>query len=214
MVKKVMAKFTYIKVLGIAGPGEPLANEETFETLRLAKEQFPNLIKCISTNGLLLPAKVDLLEKYDVGNVTVTWNALTPDVGEQIYSWVTWEGKRITGREGAALLLENQVRGIQEAVKRHMIVKVNCVYIPGVNDMQIPDIAKKSSELGVYTFNVIPLIPQYKFAGVTPPTPAEKRKMQDECSQYIRQMRHCQRCRADAIGRLGHDIQSCIYSQE
>jgi nitrogen fixation protein NifB len=214
MVKKVMARFTYIKVLGIAGPGEPLANEETFETLRLAKELFPNLIKCISTNGLLLPAKVDLLQKYDVGNVTVTWNALTPDVGEQIYSWVTWEGKRITGREGAALLLENQVRGIQEAVKRHMIVKVNCVYIPGVNDMQIPDIAKKSSELGVYTFNVIPLIPQYKFAGVTPPTPAEKRKMQDECSKYIRQMRHCQRCRADAIGRLGHDVQSCIYSQE
>ena len=214
MVKKVMAKFTYIKVLGIAGPGEPLANEETFETLRLAKELFPNLIKCISTNGLLLPAKVDLLEKYDVGNVTVTWNALTPDVGEQIYSWVTWEGKRITGREGAALLLENQIRGIQEAVKRHMIVKVNCVYIPGVNDMQIPDIAKKASELGVYTFNVIPLIPQYKFAGVTPPTPADKRKMQDECSRYIRQMRHCQRCRADAIGRLGHDVQSCIYSQE
>jgi nitrogen fixation protein NifB len=214
MVKKVMARFTYIKVLGIAGPGEPLANEETFETLRLAKEQFPNLIKCISTNGLLLPAKVDLLEKYDVGNVTVTWNALTPDVGEQIYSWVTWEGKRITGREGAALLLQNQILGIQEAVKRHMIVKVNCVYIPGVNDMQIPDIAKKASELGVYTFNVIPLIPQYRFAGVTPPTPAEKRKMQDECSKYIRQMRHCQRCRADAIGRLGHDIQSCIYSQQ
>ena len=214
MVKKVMAKFTYIKVLGIAGPGEPLANEETFETLRLAKELFPNLIKCISTNGLLLSAKVDLLEKYDVGNVTVTWNALTPDVGEQIYSWVTWEGKRITGREGAALLLENQIRGIQEAVKRHMIVKVNCVYIPGVNDMQIPDIAKKSSELGVYTFNVIPLIPQYKFADVTPPTPAMKRKMQDECSRYIRQMRHCQRCRADAIGRLGHDVQSCIYSQQ
>jgi nitrogen fixation protein NifB len=214
MVRKVMAKFTYIKVLGIAGPGEPLANEETFETLRLAKEQFPNLIKCISTNGLLLPAKVDLLEKYDVGNVTVTWNALTPDVGEQIYSWVTWEGKRITGREGAALLLQNQIRGIQEAVKRHMIVKVNCVYIPGVNDMQIPDIAKKASELGVYTFNVIPLIPQYKFASVTPPTPAMKRQMQDECSKYIRQMRHCQRCRADAIGRLGHDIQSCIYSQQ
>ena len=214
MVKKVMAKFTYIKVLGIAGPGEPLANEETFETLRLAKELFPNLIKCISTNGLLLPAKVDLLEKYDVGNVTVTWNALTPEVGEQIYSWVTWEGKRITGKAGAALLLQNQILGIQEAVKRHMIVKVNCVYIPGVNDMQIPDIAKKASELGVYTFNVIPLIPQYRFAGVTPPTPAEKRKMQDECSKYIRQMRHCQRCRADAIGRLGHDIQSCIYSQQ
>jgi hypothetical protein len=67
--------------------------------------------------------------------------------------------------------------------------------IPGVNDMEIPDIAKRASELGAYTFNVIPLIPQYKFAGITPPTPAEKRKMQDECSKYLRQMRHCQRCR-------------------
>ena len=34
MVRKVMAKYNYIKVIGIAGPGEPLANEETLETLR------------------------------------------------------------------------------------------------------------------------------------------------------------------------------------
>jgi len=40
-----------------------------------------------------------------------------------------------------------------------------------------------------------------------------KRKMQDECSKYVKQMRHCQRCRADAIGRLGHDVQSCMYSE-
>jgi nitrogen fixation protein NifB len=38
--------------------------------------------------------------------------------------------------------------------------------------------------------------------------------MQDDCSKYIRQMRHCQRCRADAIGRLGHDVQGCLYSEE
>ncbi|MDI6718044.1 MAG: radical SAM protein [Methanomicrobiales archaeon] len=214
MVRRALAKFSYIKVLGIAGPGEPLYNEETFETLRLAKEEFPNLIKCISTNGLLLPQTIDLLHEYDVGNVTVTWNALDATIGARIYSYVTWEGKRVGGEEGAQILLDNQIRGIREAVKRHMIVKVNTVYIPGVNDMQIPDIAKKASELGVYTFNVIPLIPQYRFADITPPTPAEKRKMQDECARYIRQMRHCQRCRADAIGRLGADVQSCLYQQQ
>jgi len=213
MVRKALEKFTYIKVLGIAGPGEPLANEETFETLRLARIEFPNLIKCISTNGLLLPEKIDLLEKYDVGNITVTWNALDAAMGAKIYSFVTWKGKRLHGEEGAQVLLDNQIEGIKQAVKRHMIVKVNTVYIPGVNDMQIPDIAKKASELGVYTFNVIPLIPQYKFADVTPPSPADKRKMQDECAKYIRQMRHCQRCRADAIGKLGHDVQGCLYSE-
>ena len=54
MVKKVVDKYDYIKVVGIAGPGEPLANEETFETLRRLHEQYPDVIKCISTNGLLL----------------------------------------------------------------------------------------------------------------------------------------------------------------
>jgi nitrogen fixation protein NifB len=213
LVRKALEKYTYIKVLGIAGPGEPLYNEETFETLRLAKEEFPNLIKCISSNGLLLPQKIDLLEKYDVGNVTVTWNAIHPETAEKIYSFVIWDGKTIHGREGVELLMRNQMEGIKEAVKRHMIVKVNTVYIPGVNDEEIPEIAKKASELGAYTFNVIPLIPQYKFADVTPPTPEQKRKMQDECAKYIKQMRHCQRCRADAIGRLGQDVQSCLYQQ-
>ncbi len=213
MVRKAIEKFPYIKVIGIAGPGEPLANEETFETLRLLHEQFPNVIKCISTNGLLLPEKIDLLQEYDVGNITVTLNAIDPDIGAKIYQFVDYKGKRYEGREGAEILLKNQLEGIRMAVERRMIVKVNTVYIPGINDEHIPEIAKKVGEMGVYTFNVIPLIAQYRFSHITPPTPDMKRKMQDECSKYVRQMRHCQRCRADAIGKLGQDVQSCLYSE-
>ena len=211
LVKEVIDKYEYIKVIGIAGPGEPLANEETFETLRRLHEQYPNVIKCISTNGLLLPDKIDLLQKYDVGNVTVTLNAIDPEIGAKIYAFINYKGKRYTGIEGAEILLSQQLKGIEEAVKRHMIVKVNTVYIPGINDKHIPEIAKKVGEMGVYTFNVIPLIAQYKFADITPPTIEMKRKMQDECTKYVKQMRHCQRCRADAIGKLGEDIQSCLY---
>lgn len=214
MVRKVMEKYNYIKVVGIAGPGDPLANEETFETLRLLHEEFPNVIKCISTNGLLLPEKIDLLEKYDVGNITVTLNAIDPDIGAKIYQFIDYQGTRYTGREAAELLLDKQLKGIEEAVKRKMIVKVNTVYIPGINDTHIPEIAKKVGEMGVYTFNVIPVIPQYKFSDIVPPTPADKRAMQDKCAPYVRQMRHCQRCRADAIGKLGHDVQSCMYVSE
>jgi nitrogen fixation protein NifB len=214
MVKKVLAKFNYIKVIGIAGPGEPLANEETLETLRRLHDEFPNVIKCISTNGLMLPEKIDLLQKYDVGNITVTLNAIDPEIGAKIYQFVDYHGKRYTGIEAAKLLLSQQLKGIEMAVERHMIVKINTVYIPGINEDHIPAIAKKVGEMGVYTFNVIPLIAQYKFANITPPTPEMKRKMQDACSQYVKQMRHCQRCRADAIGRLGHDVQSCMYGKE
>jgi len=214
MVRKVLVKFPYIKVIGIAGPGEPLANEETLETLRRLHEEFPNVIKCISTNGLMLPDYIDLLQKYDVGNLTVTLNAIDPEIGAKIYSHVTYKGKQYEGIEGAKLLLERQMKGIEEAVKRHMIVKINTVYIPGINDEHIPEIAKKVGEMGVFTFNVIPLIAQYKFADITPPTPEMKRKMQDRCAPYVRQMRHCQRCRSDAIGKLGHDVQSCMYQNE
>jgi nitrogen fixation protein NifB len=213
LVRRAIEKFPYIKVIGIAGPGEPLANEGTFETLRRLQEEFPNVIKCLSTNGLLLPEKIDLLKKYDVGNVTVTLNAVDPEIGGKIYEFVIYKGKKYTGVEGARILLENQLRGIEMAIERHMIVKINTVYIPGINEDHIPEIARKVGEMGVYNFNLIPLIAQYKFADIAPPTPEMKRKMQDECEKYVRQMRHCQRCRSDAVGRLGHDVQSCLYQE-
>jgi nitrogen fixation protein NifB len=213
LVRKVMQEHPYVKVVGIAGPGEPLANPETFEALRLIHEEFPQLIMCISTNGLVLPESIEELAKYDVGNVTVTLNAIDPAIGEKIYSWVEFGGKKYHGREAAELLLSQQMKGIEMAVAKKMLVKVNTVYIPGINDEHIPEIAKKVGEMGAFTFNVIPIIPQYKFAGITPPTPVEKREMQDRCEPYIKQMRHCARCRADAIGKLGQDVQSCVYQQ-
>jgi nitrogenase cofactor biosynthesis protein NifB len=213
MVRRALEKFPYIKVIGIAGPGEPLANDETIETLRRLHEEFPNVIKCLSTNGLMLPDKIDLLQKYDVGNITVTLNAIDPEIGAKIVQFVDYKGKRYTGLEAAKVLLGNQLKGIEMAIERNMIVKINTVYIPGINEDHIPEIARKVGEMGVYTFNVIPLIAQYKFADITPPTPEMKRKMQDECSKYVKQMRHCQRCRSDAIGRLGHDVQSCLYKE-
>jgi nitrogen fixation protein NifB len=201
-------------VIGIAGPGEPLANPETFEALRLVHEEFPRLIMCISTNGLLLPESIEKLAEYDVGNVTVTLNAVDPAIGEKIYSFVNYHGKTYYGREAAELLLSQQLKGIEMAVARKMFVKINCVYIPGINDKHIPEIAKKVGEMGVFSLNVIPVIPLYKFADITPPTPKEKKEMQDRCAQYVKQMRHCARCRSDAIGRLGQDVQSCLYRQE
>ena len=213
LVRKVVKEHPYVKVVGIAGPGEPLANPETFEALRLIHTEFPRLIMCISTNGLTLPESIEELAKYDVGNVTVTLNAIDPAIGEKIYSWVEYGGKKYHGREAAELLLSQQMKGIEMAVAKKMLVKVNTVYIPGINDEHIPEIAKKVGEMGAFTFNVIPLIPQYKFAGITPPTPKEKREMQDRCEPYIKQMRHCARCRADAIGKLGQDVQSCVYQQ-
>ena len=206
-VREVLEKVHYIKVVAVAGPGEPLYNEETFETFRLVKDEFPHLMRCLSTNGLLLPERIDDIEELGIGTVTVTLNAVDPEIGKEIYSFVNYHDKKYTGREAAEVLLENQLEGIREAVKRKILIKVNTVLIPTVNDTHIVEIAKTVGKMGVYLQNVIPLIPQFKFADITPPTPKEKREIQDACSEYTRQMRHCRHCRADAIGRLGKDIQ-------
>ncbi|HWQ66331.1 MAG TPA: nitrogenase cofactor biosynthesis protein NifB [Methanospirillum sp.] len=210
-VKEIIDQYPYIKVVGIAGPGDPLANEETFETLRLIHENYPQLILCISTNGLLLPDKIDLLDRYGVTNITVTMNALDPEVGAKIYQYIDYEGKRYySSREMAELLIDRQLKGIAMAVEKKMLIKVNTVYIPGINEQQIPEIAKKISSMGVYIHNIIPIISQGKFSHINPPSTDEKIAMQEQCRPYVKQMSHCQRCRADAIGCLGKDVNSCM----
>jgi nitrogen fixation protein NifB len=124
----------------------------------------------MSTNGLLLPEKIDLLEALNLCSVTVTLNALDPDVAGKIYSHVFYQGKKYTGREGAEILIANQIRGIEQAARFGMTVKVNTVLIPGLNDEQIPLIAKRIKELGATVMNIMPLIPQADFADVVPPS--------------------------------------------
>lgn len=206
-VDEVLKKYHYIKVVAIAGPGEPLANEETFEAFRLVGEKYPNMILCVSTNGLLLPDKIKELDKLGVCNITVTVNAIDPKIGKNIYDYVIYKGKRYEGLEAATLLLNQQMKGIEEAVRLRKIVKINTVLIPGINDKHVFDIARKIKEMGVFIHNVMPLIPQYKFAHINPPTPEEKRKIQEELGSIIKQMKHCRQCRSDAVGRLGCDVQ-------
>jgi nitrogen fixation protein NifB len=207
-VREVLERVHYIKVIAVAGPGEPLYNEETFETFRRVKEEFPRLMRCMSTNGLLLPDRIDDIEELGIGTLTVTLNAVDPAIGKEIYSFVNYHGKIYRGEEAAELLLRSQLEGIREAVKRKILVKVNTVLIPTVNDKHIVDIAKKMGEMGVYMQNIMPLIPQYKFAHIAPPTLQEKKQMQDKSRKYLMQMTHCRQCRADAIGKLGKDIQN------
>jgi nitrogen fixation protein NifB len=209
-VKLVMASEIMgpiIKVIGIAGPGDPLANEETFETFRLVGEEFPHLIKCMSTNGLLLPEKIDLLQELDLHSLTVTVNALDPEVGGRIYRHIYYHGRKYTGSEGAGILIANQLEGLARAAEFGMTIKVNTVLIPGVNEDQVPLIARKVKSLGAFVMNVMPIIPQAEFAGIIPPTPDEIASVQSANERIIGQFKHCKQCRADAVGLIGQDMQ-------
>lgn len=192
-----------IKVIGIAGPGDPLANDETFETFRLVGREFPHLIKCMSTNGLLLPEKIDLLQELDLHSLTVTINSLDPDIGGRIYRNVNYRGRRYIGAEAARILIANQLEGVRRAAEYGMTVKVNTVLIPGVNDSQVEPIAAEVKSLGATVMNVMPLIPQADFAGVAPPSAEHLESVRAANERVIGQFRHCRQCRADAIGLVG-----------
>lgn len=214
-VREVMASEMLgdlIKVIGIAGPGDPLANEETFETFRLIGAEFPHLIKCMSTNGLLLPERIDELEALDLHSLTVTINALDPAVGARIYSHIDYHGRRYNGAEGASILIANQISGLKSAADYGMTIKVNTVLIPGVNEGQIPLIAEKVKSVGAFVMNVMPIIPQADFAGIIPPTPEEIGAVQAANEKIIGQFRHCRQCRADAVGLIGQDMQFATAS--
>ena len=95
--------------------------------------------------------------------------------------------------------------GLEAAINAGLIVKVNTVFIPGVNNGELPLIAQRAGELGADLMNIIPLIPQAEFAHLTRPSHAEINKMRELCRPFIRQMTHCKQCRADACGILGED---------
>jgi nitrogen fixation protein NifB len=167
------------------------------------KKEFPDLIFCMSTNGLLLPEKIDELEQIGLHSLTVTINTLSPEVGARIYRHVTYNGVRYQGAEGAALLMERQIEGVRLAAELGLVIKINSVLIPGCNDEQIPLIAEKVSQLGAFVMNVMPVIPCGSLKNVVPPTPAYLERLRSANEQIIPQFRHCSQCRADAFGLIG-----------
>lgn len=191
-----------LTVVGIAGPGEPLANEATFETLRAVKEKFPEMILCISSNGLLLPEKVAELAEIGVSHITVTINTLDEKVGAQIYSYVRWEGKTLIGPDAAKILIHNQLLGVEMAAQAGMTVKVNTVLTPGINDAQIYELGLEIKRRGAHLHNIMPVIPQGKFAHVLAPSKEQLSQTRCKMKSVLPQMMHCQQCRADAIGLL------------
>jgi nitrogen fixation protein NifB len=208
----VAAAIPQMSVLGIAGPGDPLANpERTFATFRALAEKAPDIKLCVSTNGLALPECVEELAQHNIDHVTITINCIDPDVGAKIYPWIFWQNRRVRGREAAEILIAQQQKGLEMLVAKGVLVKVNSVMIPGVNDAHLKEVSKVVKAKGAFLHNVMPLIAEaehgtfYGVMGQRSPSPEELKNLQDACEGDMNMMRHCRQCRADAVGLLGED---------
>jgi nitrogen fixation protein NifB len=208
----VARKIPQLSVVGIAGPGDALANPaKTFETFRLLRAAAPDIRLCLSTNGLALPDYADEIAAAGVDHVTITVNAIDPQVGARIYPWIFHDHDRITGVEAARILLARQMEGLEKLVARGVLVKINSVLIPGVNDRHLVDVNRAVKARGAFLHNIMPLISDaahgthYGLTGQRGPSAQELKAVQDACGDGANLMRHCRQCRADAVGMLGED---------
>jgi len=211
-VLAVAAEVPQLSVLGIAGPGDAAYDwRRTKATFDLVSEKLPDIKLCLSSNGLALPDHVDEIVEMNIDHVTLTINAIYPEIGAKIYPWIFWDGKRRTGLEAATILRDRQLQALEMLTERDVLVKVNSVLIPGINDDHMVEVNKAVKARGAFLHNIMPLISdpahgtQFGLTGQRGPTAAELKKVQDDCADGANLMRHCRQCRADAVGLLGED---------
>ncbi|MHA1310153.1 MAG: radical SAM protein [Candidatus Helarchaeota archaeon] len=205
-----LKKIPKLKVVGIAGPGEPLANPETFQTFELVKKKYPELVLCLATNGLALPKTVDRLAELSITNITVTINTIDPKISPKIYEFVIYNGKKYVGEEAGKILLKNQLKGIELASKRDILVRINTVLIPTINLNQIEAISREAAKRNAIIHNIMPLIPIYQFKNLRPPSHNEMKEARQKSQKYLPQFRLCKQCRADAVGIPGLEKRGII----
>ncbi|MHC1730006.1 MAG: NifB/NifX family molybdenum-iron cluster-binding protein [Syntrophobacteraceae bacterium] len=216
-MEQVLEREPRISVAGIAGPGDPFADpERTLETMSLIREKFPHILLCLSSNGLGIAGYLDDIAAIQVSHVTITVNAVEPDIAQRIYSWVR-DGKIIyRGLRGAELLLERQMSAIEGLKSRGITVKVNTIVVPSINDYHVEAVARKMAELGVDVLNCMSMFPNKDtpFEDIPEPGAEMMENVRAQAENYLPQMRHCTRCRADAVGLLGEDrsgeLQGCL----
>ena len=214
-LEAVLRKIGNISVVGIAGPGDPFANAfETMETLRLVRQKYPEMLLCVATNGLEILPYVDELARLKISHVTVTVNTLDPVIGGRIYNWARLNGRMYRGAEAAQVILARQLEAIRRLKEKGIVVKVNTVVIPGINDGQVGDLARHMAVLDADIMNCMPL---YHVAGtaletITPPSAEMMTAIRATAATYLPQMSHCGRCRADAAGMIGQQHNEEIIS--
>lgn len=218
-MEKVLEKEPRITVAGIAGPGDPFANgDETMATLRNIHRNYPHILLCVSSNGMGIYPYIDELAELNVSHITITVCAVDPEIGKNIYSWVRDGNIIYRGLKAAQILHERQIAAIKKLKEKNITVKVNCIVIPTVNDHHIEQVAIKMKELGVDLLNCMAMFPNVNtpFADIAQPDKQTMEEIRSTAEKYLPQMRHCTRCRADAVGLLGDDrteeFRSCLTS--
>ncbi len=192
-------------VVGISGPGEPLANPDTFETLQEINAQFPSHPLCLCTNGLLLKDHIQTLCRLGIRVISMTVNGIDPKIVQQLQPGIKKEDIVLMGMSAAKYLIESQLEGLKNAAAAGMFVKVNTVVAKGVNDGHLKDLARVLARSGAGIMNMIPVIAPHKHNRLSAPDNQTIRRLRNECEMFLPQFRLCRQCQSDAAGIPGQN---------
>jgi nitrogen fixation protein NifB len=132
-------------------------------------------------------------------------SAIHAETAAQIYEWARLDGFRVTGEAMGEAIIKRQISGISVAVEAGIIVKVNTILIPGINEREIGEIARAISRAGADLQNIVPLVPAGNMMDRRPPSQAEIADARSIAAQYIPQFAYCMQCRSDVVGIPGND---------
>jgi nitrogen fixation protein NifB len=198
-------KNPHLKIVAISGPGEPLANPETFETLEIIRREFKDIAICMSTNGTLLEDNVEWLRKTKIDTITVSMSTANISTASLIYEWARFRDGTHQDEEMGSRIVDSQLRGICKASNIGIHVKVNSILIPEINMQDILPLAREISRAGAALQNIVPLVPNGSFTSYRAPTIKELTDLRNEASTFMKQFLHCRQCRSDVVGIPGCD---------
>jgi len=160
MLDGLIASGKKIKVTGITGPGDPLANfDATYKTLKLVKEKYPAMSLCLTTLGIDGEKYAEKLAELEISHVTFLVDAADSATAEKIYAWIRPSTKNIPLPEACKLLMKEQAAAIKAFKEAGVTVKVNTTIYPENVD-QIENIARAVKMLGADIMGLIPFIPE------------------------------------------------------
>lgn len=216
-MEEVLKREPRITTVGIAGPGDPMANPaETLTTLRLVRKKWPDMLLCLASNGLDIVPYIDDLAEIGISHVTLTINAIDTQLSRLMYAWIRHDKVVYRGQQAAEVLLKQQLAAVRKLKELGIIIKVNTIIVPSINESHTIDLAMKMAEMGIDLLNCMPMYPSPDtiFENLPEPSDLMVGAIRKEAGKYLPQMLHCTRCRADAVGLLGEDrfleFHSCL----
>ncbi len=196
----VLAQGTHVGIVGVTGPGEPLAvPEATLKTLQEVRKAHPDMPLTVSTNGLGAAECSKDLAKLGLSHVTVEVHAVAPEIAEKIYAWIRPGTHTLPKQEAAHLLLNAQAEAITVLKKAGLTVKVNTTIFPGINDEHVEEIARSVAALGADIMSVTPVVSNPDDS-ISAPSKELMKKLARIAAKHMALMPEWGNCGKDLVG--------------